>query len=77
MTAQQTTKLTSLDQLQEGAWYALVRVNEGVPEFVAEQYAPLAEYVGDGDFADEDDHDFSFWAFDYAVLQGGMASSPR
>ena len=53
--------LHDIHDLQVGAWYALIDV-----EFSA-CAAPLAEYVGNGEFADDDLREFRAADFDYFV----------
>lgn len=61
-------------ELIVGRWYALVTHEyDDDSEVMALCRAPLAEYIGDDEFMDEDDHVFRAASFDDFVLQGGAA----
>jgi hypothetical protein len=60
-------KITRREHLVIGNWYALVDEDAGI------WAAMLGQYVGDGEFADEDGSEYRDCEFDYFVPQGGAA----
>lgn len=65
---------TPESELIVGCWYALITHEyDDDSEVMAACRAPIAEYIGDGEFVDEDDHTFRAANWDDFVLQGGAA----
>lgn len=54
--------------LEAGTWYLLV-LDEHDDEAVNLAHAPIAEYIGDGDFVDDDGASFSAGQFDRFIKQ--------
>lgn len=72
MTSTHQATHTPESDLIVGRWYALItREYDDDSEVMAVCRAPLAEYIGDDEFVDEDDHTFRAAGFDDFVLQGG------
>ena len=58
----------TVTDLEPGTWYLLV-LDEHDDEAVNLSHAPIAEYVGDGDFVDEDGGSFRAGQFDRFIKQ--------
>lgn len=58
------------EDLIVGRWYALITHEyDGDPEVNAQCRAIIAEYIGDGEFVDEDEHSFFADRWDAFILQ--------